>query len=129
VLYRVLADAVLLLHLAFIVFVLAGALLVWRRRWVAWLHLPAVAWAVIVEVNGWLCPLTPLEVRLRILAGGAGYEGGFVERYLLPVVYPPGLTPGVQMLLGLLVLALNAALYGRLAWRAARGKGGGASRE
>jgi hypothetical protein len=129
VLYRVLADAVLLLHLAFIVFVLAGALLVWRRRWVAWLHLPAVAWAVIVEVNGWLCPLTPLEVRLRILAGGAGYEGGFVERYLLPVVYPPGLTPGVQALLGLLVLALNAALYGRLAWRAAREKGGDASRD
>ena len=118
--YRLLADGVLLLHLAFIVFVLLGALAVARRPWLAWLHLPAVAWAVTVEVNGWLCPLTPLEVRLRILAGEAGYDGGFVERYLLPLVYPPGLTPTVQAVLGLGVLGLNVALYGRLLWRASR---------
>ena len=118
--YRLLADGVLLLHLAFIVFVLLGAFAVARRPWLAWLHLPAVAWAVTVEVNGWLCPLTPLEVRLRILAGEAGYDGGFVERYLLPLVYPPGLTPTVQAVLGLGVLGLNVALYGRLLWRASR---------
>ena len=128
-LYRLLADGVLVLHLAFIVFVLAGALLAWRHRWVAWLHLPAVAWAVTIEVNGWICPLTPLEVRLRILAGGAGYEGGFVERYLLPVVYPPALTPSVQALIGLGVLLLNVVLYGRLLWCVAREKGDGVSRE
>lgn len=121
--YRLLADGVLLLHLAFIAFVVAGALLVWRRRWLAWLHLPAVAWAVTVEVNGWLCPLTPLEVRLRILAGDSGYTGGFIERYLLPLIYPAALTPGVQLLLGLGLLLLNVLLYGGLLWRSARRRG------
>ncbi|HEY5789967.1 MAG TPA: DUF2784 domain-containing protein, partial [Gammaproteobacteria bacterium] len=111
-LYRLLADGVLLLHLAFVVFVLLGALLALRWRWLPWLHLPAVAWGALVELNGWLCPLTPLEVRLRILAGDAGYAGGFVERYLLPLVYPPGLTADTQALLGGVVLGLNAGLYG-----------------
>ncbi|RLA30616.1 MAG: DUF2784 domain-containing protein [Gammaproteobacteria bacterium] len=127
--YRWLADGVLLLHLAFILFVLFGALLVWRRRKVIWLHLPAVGWGVVVEVNGWFCPLTPLEVRFRVLAGDAGYDGSFVERYLLPIVYPSALTPTVQMVLGVGVLLLNAVLYGRLFWADARRKGGDASRE
>lgn len=116
--YQLLADAVLLLHLAFVLFVLFGALLVWYRRWVAWLHLPAVAWGVVVEVNGWFCPLTPLEVWLRTLAGGSGYDGSFIEHYLLPVIYPQALTPSVQLMLGLGVLVLNVVLYGRVVWRA-----------
>lgn len=118
--YQLLADAVLLLHLAFVLFVLFGALLVWRWRRVAWLHLPSAAWGMLVEVNGWLCPLTPLEVRFRLLAGEAGYEGGFVEHHLLPIVYPPGLTADVQLLLGLGVLVLNILLYGGLLWHRAR---------
>ena len=116
-LYRILADAVVLLHLAFVVFVIVGALLVWWRRWLAWLHLPAVVWGVLVEINGWICPLTPLEVRLRLLAGDTGYYGGFVERYLLPVLYPAQLTPTIQVALGVGILVLNLVLYGALLWR------------
>ena len=125
-LYGLLADAVLVLHLAFILFVLCGALLVWRWPRVAWLHLPAVAWGVLLEWFGWLCPLTPLEVTLRRLAGKEGYTGGFIEHYLVPLIYPPGLTPAIQTAIGVGVLILNVALYGRLLWCASR-KGGDAS--
>ena len=125
-LFGLLADAVLLLHLAFMVFVLFGALLVWRWPRVAWLHLPAVAWGVLLEFFGWLCPLTPLEVTLRRAAGAAGYPGGFVEHYLAPLIYPAGLTPAIQAWIGAGVLVLNVALYGHLLWRASR-KGGDAS--
>ena len=85
---RFAADAVLVGHLLFIAFVLLGALLALRWRWMAWLHVPALAWAVFVEVTGRVCPLTPLENALRIRAGEAGYAGGFVEHYLLGIVYP-----------------------------------------
>lgn len=108
------ADLVASLHFAFVVFVLLGGLLVVRwPRW-AWLHLPAVAWGVSIELMGWLCPLTPLENRLRNEAGLAGYEGGFVEHYLLPVLYPESLTRSVQIVLGLLVLLINVGLYGSM---------------
>ncbi len=119
-LYAVLADAVLLLHLAFILFVLLGALLAWRWRWVAWVHLPAVAWAVLLEFFGWLCPLTPLEVRLRTAAGEGGYAGGFIDHYLVPLIYPAGLTPGIQAWIGAGVLLLNVGLYAGLVWRRGR---------
>ncbi len=119
-LYAVLADAVLLLHLAFILFVLLGALLAWRWRWVAWVHLPAVAWAVLLEFFGWLCPLTPLEVRLRTVAGEGGYAGGFIDHYLVPLIYPAGLTPGIQAWIGAGVLLLNVGLYAGLVWRRGR---------
>lgn len=105
------ADAVLLFHLLFIAFAVAGGLLVARRRTVAWLHLPTAAWAAWIEFSGGICPLTPLENRLRALAGEAGYPGGFIEHYLLPLVYPPGLTPAVQWTLGGLVLAINLVVY------------------
>ncbi|GGO86232.1 hypothetical protein GCM10011348_36610 [Marinobacterium nitratireducens] len=108
---RFLADAVLILHLLFIVFVLAGGLLLLWRRALGLLHLPAVVWAVLLELNGWICPLTPLENRLLRAAGEAGYEGGFVERYLLALIYPQGLTPEIQHWLGILVLAVNLAVY------------------
>lgn len=108
---RFAADALVVVHLAFVGFVLLGALLVARRpRW-AWVHLPAAAWGVWIELSGGVCPLTPIENRLRRAAGGRGYEGGFVEHYLLPVLYPSGLTSRAQTVLGVLVLLLNAALY------------------
>ena len=120
---RVLADAVVVFHLAFIVFVLAGGVLVsaWRRS-VAWLHLPAVAWAAYAEFTATVCPLTPLENALRRRAGQSGYEGGFVEQYLIPIVYPTGLTPNAQVVLGAIIVAVNVALYA-IAWQRSRRRG------
>lgn len=114
-----LADLVVIVHGLFIVFVVAGGLLVLRWPRVAWLHLPAAVWGVLIEWSGWICPLTPLENLLRRAAGQAGYSGGFVERYLLPLIYPAGLTPAVQLWLGLVVLAVNVAIYA-LWWRRRR---------
>jgi len=113
---RLLADAVVLLHLLFIAFALAGgALVLWRPR-IAWLHLPAVAWAAYVEFSATICPLTPLENALRRRAGAAGYDGGFIEHYVIPVIYPAGLTPSIQVAIGGLVVAVNVAFYAA-AWK------------
>lgn len=106
------ADLLLVLHLGFICFVLAGGLLVLKWRWLAILHLPAVVWGALVEIQGWLCPLTPWEQQLRQAAGQAGYRGGFVEHYLLPVLYPPGLEHNTQLILGGAVILINAIIYG-----------------
>ncbi|MGB5399446.1 MAG: DUF2784 domain-containing protein [Thermoanaerobaculia bacterium] len=108
------ADLVASLHFAFVVFVVSGGLLVLRWPWLAWLHLPAVAWGASIELLGWICPLTPLENRLRHEAGLAGYEGGFVEHYLVPLLYPASLSRSVQVILGLSVLLINAVLYGSI---------------
>ncbi|MHB8405269.1 MAG: DUF2784 domain-containing protein [Gammaproteobacteria bacterium] len=107
-----LADAVVSLHLAFVVFVVAGGLLILRWRWIVWLHLPALIWGALVEFNHWICPLTYLENWLRGLAGVAAYRGDFVEHYLLPVLYPARLTPDIQIVLGFLVIGINTAIYG-----------------
>ena len=109
--YRLLADLVFLAHLAFVVFVVLGGVAVWWKPRLAWLHVPAVAWGALIEFAGWICPLTPWEQSLRRLAGEKGYSGGFVEHYLFPLLYPEGLTRDVQILLGILVLAINAAAY------------------
>lgn len=109
--WRLAADLVLVLHGLFILFAVFGGLLVLWRRWLVWLHLPAMAWAALVVTLGWFCPLTPLEVRFREMAGDAGYPGGFIEHYLVPLIYPPGLTRGLQVVLGLLVVAINAVVY------------------
>lgn len=109
--YRIGADVVLLLHLAFVLFVVAGGLLLLRWPRLAWLHLPAVVWGALVEFNGWICPLTPLEQRLRSMAGESVAEGDFIGRYLPPLLYPETLTREIQILLGLLVLVVNLALY------------------
>ncbi|AMR80122.1 DUF2784 domain-containing protein [Cupriavidus nantongensis] len=114
-----LADLVVIAHALFIVFVVAGGLMVLRWPRVAWVHLPAAVWGVLIEWAGWICPLTPLENTLRRAAGQAGYSGGFVERYLLPLIYPAGLTPAVQLWLGLVVLVVNVAIYA-LWWRRRR---------
>jgi len=114
--YWLLANALALLHFAFILFVVAGGLLVASKKQLVWLHLPAVIWGALIEFMGWLCPLTPLENRFRRLSGESGYEGGFVEHYLLPLIYPETLTAATQTLLGSLVLATNFLIYFWL-WR------------
>ena len=111
-----LADAILVLHLAFILFVVLGGLLVLRYRRLFWLHLPAAAWGAMIEFAGWICPLTPLENWLRAQGGDRGYGGGFIEHYVGALIYPEGLTRELQWLLGAFVLALNAAIYLQL-WR------------
>jgi hypothetical protein len=116
VLYGILADAVLVLHLAFILFVLFGSLLALRWRRIAWVHLPAALWGAVVEFTGWICPLTPLENRFRIASGAPAYSRSFIEHYLVPVIYPAELTREAQIALGVIVVALNAAVYGVL-WR------------
>jgi hypothetical protein len=115
-LYRLAADAVLAAHLAFVLFVVCGGLLVLRTPRLAWLHLPAVAWGAYVELSGSICPLTPLEVTLRRGAGEAGYGGDFIEHYLVSLIYPAGLTRELQMALGAAVLLINLIVYVIL-WR------------
>lgn len=115
--YKLAADAVVLLHLGFVLFVVAGGLLVFRWRWIALLHLPAVTWAVLLEFRGWLCPLTPLETSLRAAGGQAAYSGGFIEHYILPVLYPVELDTTLQIALGSVVIVINIVLYGWLLWR------------
>ena len=109
--YKLLADLVFIAHLTFVLFIVLGGIAVWKVPKLAWLHLPAVAWGALIEFAGWICPLTPWEQSLRRLAGERGYAGGFVEHYLLPILYPEGLTREVQIVLGVLVLAINAIAY------------------
>jgi hypothetical protein len=115
--YRVAADTVVLMHGVFILFALFGGLLAIRWRWLIALHLPAVAWGVIVEFFHLYCPLTPLENALRLKAGDQGYDGGFIEHYLIPLIYPVGLTPHTQLWLGALVVVINGLVYLWLATR------------
>jgi hypothetical protein len=117
--YRLLADAVLLAHAAFVAFVVLGGLLTLRWPRLAWLHLPAAPWGAGIEFAGGICPLTPLENHWRRLAGEQGYAGGFIEHYVLALLYPDGLTREVQLALGILVLAINAAIYA-FVWRRKR---------
>jgi hypothetical protein len=110
--YRTLADLILALHLAFVLFVVLGGLLVLRWRRIAWVHIPGAIWGVLIEYTGWICPLTPLENSFRIRGGQAGYSGGFIEHYIQPLLYPAGLTRSTQVVLGSVVLALNVTAYG-----------------
>jgi len=116
---RVVGDAVVVAHLAFIAFVVGGGMLVLAWPRLAWLHLPAAVWGAYAELTATICPLTPLENALRLRAGQAGYAGGFVEHYLLPIIYPAGLTAHVQTLLGAIVIAINVVFYA-IAWRRRR---------
>jgi hypothetical protein len=109
--YRTFADLVLIVHFAFIVFAVFGAFLVVRWHWLVWIHVPLALWAVVVEFTGWPCPLTPLEHWLRIKSGVAVQNIGFVEEYLLPLLYPAALTRRLQIVLGSIVLGMNGLIY------------------
>ncbi|MDP9939436.1 DUF2784 domain-containing protein [Ectopseudomonas alcaliphila] len=115
--WRLAADALVVIHLGFILFVLLGGLLLllWPR--LIWLHLPAVAWGIVVECLHLGCPLTPWENQMRGMAGQAGYDGGFIEHYLIPLIYPAGLTPQIQIWLGAIVVLVNLTVYAWLIWR------------
>lgn len=126
--YARLADLLVVAHAAFVVFVAAGGLLVWRWPRLAWIHVPCAVWGVAIEWTGGVCPLTPLEQSLRRAAGQAGYEGGFIEHYLEPILYPAGLDRGAQLILGALALLVNLAVYAALIRRRRRRASAGAIR-
>ncbi len=115
--FRLAADAVLAVHLAFIVFVVAGGLLLFRWPKLAWLHLPAAAWGAWIEIAGRICPLTTIENRLRRAAGAAGYDESFIEHYIVPVIYPSGLTRGLQIALAAVVIIVNLLVYAAFLYR------------
>jgi hypothetical protein len=108
------ADAVLIVHFAFVAFVLAGGALVLRWPHLAWLHLPAVFWGAVVEFTGWICPLTPLENSLRSAAAETAYTGDFIQHYIVALLYPEGLTRNLQLLFGFIVVAANVLIYALL---------------
>ncbi|MBA3017477.1 MAG: DUF2784 domain-containing protein [Proteobacteria bacterium] len=110
-LYRLLADAIIIIHLIFILFVISGGLLLLRNKRWSIVHLPATFWAVIIEFKGWMCPLTPLENWFREKGGNAIYQGDFIEHYLLPIIYPADLTKELQIIFGLSVIIINIAVY------------------
>lgn len=116
-LYRIMADGLVLLHLFFISFVVLGGLLTYKWRWLLFIHIPAVVWGALVEFQNWSCPLTPLEQQFRSTGGEAGYSGGFVEQYILPLIYPAGLTREVQIILGLFVITINLLIYSGLIFK------------
>ncbi len=117
--YSFLADLVVLIHFTFILFVIFGGLLVLLWSKIVWLHVPALCWGVTTQMLGLICPLTPFEIYLRNRAGLEGYSGGFIENYLIPVIYPAGLTQQVQWVLGTVLLIFNALIYVYL-WKRAR---------
>lgn len=126
--WSLLADALVVFHLGFLVFVVLGGVLALRWARVAWLHVPCALWGAWVELAGWVCPLTPLENALRARAGEVGYVGGFIEHYLVPVLYPPGLTRGMQIALGVAALLVNVGVYAVLLARRRRAAGHGRGR-
>jgi hypothetical protein len=109
-----LADLVVVIHFSYVLFVLLGGLLVLRWPRLAYVHLPAAAWGVLIELTGWVCPLTPLEQSLRLKAGEQGYSGSFIEHYVLPLLYPSALTRPIQIGIGAIVIAVNLYIYGYL---------------
>ena len=124
--YNYLADLVVVLHGLFVLFVLLGGFLLFWKSSVAWYHIPAVFWAAGIEFLGWICPLTPLENILREKAGVAGYDTGFVEHYIVPILYPASLTRQMQINLGIIVLSINVGLY-LIVWHSLRKTGRGQS--
>jgi hypothetical protein len=115
--FSLLADLVVVIHFIFILFVIFGGLLVLHKRKWAWLHIPAALWGAIVELTGWICPLTPLENWLRFRGGGPAYTSDFIERHVVSLIYPSSLTRCHQILLGLAVILINGAIYGWIIWK------------
>jgi Protein of Unknown function (DUF2784) len=124
--YRWLADGIVVVHGAFVVFVMLGAFLALRWRWVVWLHVPAAIWGVLIEYADWICPLTPLENVLRARAGEVAYTGDFIQHHLLAALYPTGLTPAIRWVLGSIALAVNLIAYSLLIRRSRRERAAGA---
>ncbi len=120
--YRTLADGILIVHLAFVLFVICGGFLAWRWPRIAWLHIPTALWGAYVEISGRICPLTPLENSLRQRGGETGYSGGFIDHYLTALIYPDGLTRTMQLMLGASVLLINVVTYGLLIRRLRRAR-------
>ena len=118
--YRLAADAMVTAHLLYIVFVVVGGLIAFRARWILWLHVPAVLWAIYVQYIGRVCPLTAWEKGFRAHAGDAGYEGGFIDHYIVPIVYPPDMPVAMHLVLGTLVILINGSVYAALIVRARR---------
>jgi len=110
--YTAVANSLVIVHFLFVLFVILGGLLLFRWPGIAFVHLPAAAWGVMIELNHWICPLTPVEQSMRRAAGEEGYTGGFIDHYIIPLIYPEGLTPEIQWVLGAIVLLVNAAIYG-----------------
>jgi len=125
--YHALSNLVLIAHLAFVLFVVLGGFLVLKWKSLAWIHVPAFLWGALIELAGWVCPLTPLENWLREKDGGLVYRTGFIEHYILPLLYPATLPRSSQIFLGLLVLSVNLGLYGWILWRTAQKKARGNS--
>jgi small-conductance mechanosensitive channel len=119
-LYQLGADLLVIIHLAFIVFVIVGSIAVLRWPWLVLLHIPAAIWGAVVVINGWLCPLTPWENSLRHLAGLEGYSGGFIEYYIIPLIYPMDITHNTQVLIGVIMVVVNLFLYGFVIFRLIR---------
>lgn len=115
--YSILADIVTTIHFLFILFVALGALLVLKWRWLAFVQLAAAFWGALIMFQGWICPLTPLENRLRRAAGQSGYEVGFIEHYLIPFIYPADITREIQIWIGIGVIFINLLLYGIVLYR------------
>jgi Protein of Unknown function (DUF2784) len=114
--YRIAADMVVLIHFAFILFVVTGGFLAVRWNKIVLLHIPAAIWGALIEFSGWICPLTPLENELRMAGGGVGFSGGFIEKYIVSIIYPEGLTREIQLFLGIVVIVVNLLIYGYLLW-------------
>ena len=108
---RLFADFLVLFHFVFILFVIIGGFLVIRWRWIIWLHIPCAIWGALIEFAGWICPLTPWENYLRVAAGSSGYSGGFIEHYIIPIIYPSGLTRELQLIFGGVVILINIIAY------------------
>jgi len=115
--YKILADLVLLLHLSFILFVLFGVLFVFKKHCLAWWHVPVVIWGVLISLVGWVCPLTPLENYFRRMAGEQGYAGSFIDHYIIPIIYPAGMTREMAFGMGVFVLVWNGLLYSILIYK------------
>ena len=120
--YRISADSVVVIHLVFILFVILGGLTLFRWSWMIWIHVPTAVWGALVELMGAPCPLTPLENHLRQAGNAEVYGGGFIDHYIMPIVYPPGLTRETQVILGVLILAINLAVYFRYLTRKVQAK-------
>lgn len=115
--YNICANMILIVHFAFICFVLFGAFMILKWPWVIYLHFPAFIWGILIEAYGWICPLAPIEQWLRILAGESGFQTGFIEHYLLPIIYPSGLTRSIQIGFAVLVGLINVLIYAWLFFR------------